>query len=181
MRVDFKSEVGLLLCVSDLKIVNFMKDGEGRIVAVDFGGYSFLPPSFFALALTHGGFAHRIASSGMLEYPAPPSTNVSALESASSALAPFSSNDVGEQISLLSFFPLPLALLQEHRAHCTVQAFRGNSDPDAFGKPSAQSSHLLNRTACSLFSFFMCVLLLRLVDSPEGGCFVYFRRLFRNV
>lgn len=106
MRVDFKSEVGLLLCVSDLKIVNFMKDGEGRIVAVDFGGYSFLPPSFFALALTHGGFAHRIASSGMLEYPAPPSTNVSALESASSALAPFSSNDVGEQISLLSFFSL---------------------------------------------------------------------------
>jgi len=95
-RVNFTGEVadfGLLLCVSDLKIVNFMKDREGRIVAVDFGGYSFLPPSFFALALTYGDFAHRVAS--MLEYPESPSTNVSATESASCALVPYSSNDIG--------------------------------------------------------------------------------------
>ncbi|CAA7264995.1 unnamed protein product [Cyclocybe aegerita] len=98
-RVSFTDELashGLLLCVSDLKPVNFMKDRENRIVAVDFGGYSFLPPSFFAFALKHGGcsdFAHRIAS--MLEYPPSPSAHVAAMVSASCALAPYSSNDIG--------------------------------------------------------------------------------------
>lgn len=107
MRVSFTDELashGLLLCVSDLIPVNFMRDRENRVVAVDFGGYSFLPPSFFAFVLKHGGcsnFAHRIAS--MLEYPPSPSTHVAALVSASCALAPYSSNDIGEQISLLSF------------------------------------------------------------------------------
>ena len=79
-----------------------MKDRENKIVAVDFGGYSFLPPSFFAFALKHGGrsgFADRIAT--MLSYPA--STQVGAMVSASYALVPYSSNAVGEQISLLSF------------------------------------------------------------------------------
>ena len=95
---------------------------------MDFGGYSFLPPSFFAFALKHGGcsnFAHQIAS--MLDYP--PSIDVGAMISASCALAPYSSNDVGEQISLLPFISLPLAPLQEHRAHCTAQAFRRDSCP----------------------------------------------------
>ncbi|KAG8911170.1 hypothetical protein FRC00_006960, partial [Tulasnella sp. 408] len=92
-RVSFHDELangGLRLCVSDLKLVNFMKDRDGRIVAVDFGGYSFLPPSFFAFALKQGNFALRLA--GMLRYP--PSTNVAALVSASCALAPYSSNDI---------------------------------------------------------------------------------------
>ncbi|KAI0755256.1 hypothetical protein C8Q80DRAFT_1266735 [Daedaleopsis nitida] len=55
-HVDFESEVaqhGLRLCVSesDLLHSNFMKDRDGGIVAVDFGGYSFLPPLFFVFAL----------------------------------------------------------------------------------------------------------------------------------
>ena len=80
-----------------------MKDKADKIVAVDFGGYSFLPPSFFAFALKYGGptrFTLRVAA--MLEYP--PSTNVSAMFSASCALAPFGSNDVGEQMSLVSSY-----------------------------------------------------------------------------
>ena len=111
--VNFRDEVakhGLCLCVSDLKLVNFLRDMGGRIVAVDFGGYSFLPPSFFAFALKQGSLAHRIAT--MPNYPSSPSPNASALESASYALAPFSSNDIGKQISFVSFLfyasgPLP--------------------------------------------------------------------------
>ena len=99
---------GLRLCVSDLKLVNFMKDKDDRVVAVDYGGYSFLPPSFFALALRHGAFAHELAA--MLQYP-PCKDNTKALVSASCALAPFSSNNIGEHIFSLSllFFFLPLA------------------------------------------------------------------------
>ena len=96
------ADYGLRLCVSDLVPVNFMKDRDGRIVAVDFGGYSFLPPSFFAFSLKYGGsssFALHIAS--MLDYP--PSSHVGAMVRASCALAPYNSNNVGEQISLLSF------------------------------------------------------------------------------
>ncbi|KAJ3502364.1 hypothetical protein NLJ89_g8924 [Agrocybe chaxingu] len=80
-RVNFASELanyGLRLCVSDLVPVNFMKDSNGGIVAVDFGGYSFLPPSFFAFTLRYGGcsnFALRVART--LEYPSPP--NVTAM------------------------------------------------------------------------------------------------------
>jgi hypothetical protein len=71
-----------------------MKDREGRIVAVDFGGYSFLPHSF-AYALNDGGpsrLKHHIAR--ILRYPR--SSTVSAMASASCALAPFTSNNVGE-------------------------------------------------------------------------------------
>ena len=75
-----------------------MKDRDGRIVAVDFGGYSFLPHSFFAFALQHGGPSrlkqHLIR---ILRYPR--SSTVSAMVGASCALAPYSSNNVGEQIS----------------------------------------------------------------------------------
>ena len=82
-----------------MKLVNFMKDKDDRIVAVDYGGYSFLPPSFFALALRHGAFAHELAA--MLQYP-PCKDNSKALVSASCALAPFSSNNIGEHIFSLS-------------------------------------------------------------------------------
>ena len=72
-----------------------MKDRDGRIVAVDFGGYSFLPHSFFAFALQCGGPSrlkqHLI---NILKYPR--SAIVSALVSASCALAPHGSNNVGE-------------------------------------------------------------------------------------
>jgi len=35
---------------------NFMKDKGGRIVALDFGASGFLPPSFFAFALSEGDY-----------------------------------------------------------------------------------------------------------------------------
>lgn len=94
-RVNFRDEVashGLRLCPSDLKYVNFLKDTEGKIVAVDFGGYSFLPPSFFVFALTQGSLAYRI--SVILNYPIS-SPNAAAVASASYALVPFSSNKIG--------------------------------------------------------------------------------------
>ncbi|KAI0794641.1 hypothetical protein C8Q74DRAFT_1249862 [Fomes fomentarius] len=101
-RVNYIKEVadyGLLLCISDIQTTNFMKDGEGRIVAVDFGGYSFLPPSFFALALRRGrGFAHNVSR----QIEIPPSPNLVATECASFALVPCGRNDIGEWISLLS-------------------------------------------------------------------------------
>ena len=117
-------------CWKDGHVV-FGGQGNGsstKIVAMDYGGYSFLPPSFFALALRHGAFAHKLAA--MLQYPLC-QDNTKALVSASCALAPFSSNNIGEQISLLSllFCFLPLAPLQEHRADYTAQAFRNGSSP----------------------------------------------------
>ncbi|KAH8826249.1 hypothetical protein DL96DRAFT_1277368 [Flagelloscypha sp. PMI_526] len=100
MRVSLTSELasyGLRLCVSDLKAVNFMRDRDDRVVAVDFGGYSFLPPSFFAFAMRYGccgTFAYRMAS--LLKCPPLPPTHVSALISASCALVPYGLNDVGK-------------------------------------------------------------------------------------
>jgi len=83
------------LCVSDLDLSNFMKDRDGRIVAVDFGGYSFLPHSFFALALQYGGPSGlKQHLTKILKYPR--STIALALVSASCALAPHTSNNVGE-------------------------------------------------------------------------------------
>ena len=72
-------------------------------MALDFVGYSFLPPSFFAFVLNQGDhscFTDRIAS--RVVYP--PSAELAAMISASCASVPFSSNDIGEQISWLSFF-----------------------------------------------------------------------------
>ena len=128
---------GLCLCVSDLKLVNFLKDIDGRIVAVDFGGYSFLPPSFFAFALRQGSLAHRIAT--ILNYPSSPFPNASAVESASCALAPFSSNDIGEQISSVSFLFLASRPPPKQRAHCTAQAFQGDYGPNVVDKRGAQA------------------------------------------
>jgi len=101
-RVNFEPELashGLRLCVSDLMLVNFMRDGENRIVAVDFGGCSFLPPSFFGFALNHTGPSSlKQPIARVLMYP--PSTAVAAMVSASCALAQISSNNIGEKISL---------------------------------------------------------------------------------
>lgn len=102
-RVSFGFE--LCLCPSDLNHANFMKDEGNRIVAIDFGGYSFLPPSFFAFALNqrgHSGFTQRIAR----KFVDPPSTDFVAMMNASCVLVPFSSHNIGGQISSLSFlFP----------------------------------------------------------------------------
>ena len=87
-------------------------------MALDFGGYSFLPPSFFAFALKYGNysrFAERIAS--RVVYP--PSTQLGAMMNASCALVPFSTNDIGEQISSLSFlFPASLPLTRIPSSMC---------------------------------------------------------------
>jgi hypothetical protein len=78
--VSFELELaghGLRLCPSDLNEANFIKDEENRIAAHDFGGYSFLPPSFFAFMLHQGysGFIQCI--SGKIVQP--PSTELTAL------------------------------------------------------------------------------------------------------
>ncbi|KAF9016817.1 hypothetical protein BDZ89DRAFT_1045547 [Hymenopellis radicata] len=96
-RVNFEPELAshsLPLCVSDLVPANFMKDREGKIVAVDFGGYSFLPHSFFVFALNHGGPSrlkqHMIS---ILKYPR--SSTVSALQQSwSSEGPPFQASSV---------------------------------------------------------------------------------------
>ena len=104
-HVDFSAESssapphGLRLCVSDLQLVNFMKDKDGSgpgIVAVDCGGYSFLPPSFFGMALGVGSLGHRIET--MLPRGMVPRTNVPELVSASCALVPFGKNEIGEYV-----------------------------------------------------------------------------------
>lgn len=125
-----------------------MRDKENRVVAVDFGGYSFLPPSFFAFALKHGGcsnFAYQISS--MLEYP--PSPHVAALVSASCALAPYSSNDIGEQISLLSF--LFLASRPPYK-ETELTVLRRRSEEAPVQASIIQSVHPLTRLCSPLSS-----------------------------
>ncbi|KDR86123.1 hypothetical protein GALMADRAFT_54091, partial [Galerina marginata CBS 339.88] len=118
-HVSFSAELathGLRLCPSDLNCANFMKSNEtenqnanqnanqnqntNKIVALDFAGYSFLPPSFFAFALRFGHpsvFAQRVGH--RVVYP--PSTELGPMASASFAMVPYGTNDVGE---LISFF-----------------------------------------------------------------------------
>ena len=94
LRVDLEDEVkkyGLRLCaVSDLNPHNFMKDQDIKLVALDFGGYSFLPISFTFALKYH--CAPRLAQilSQRLKYPQ--SENYAALIEASCALVPFGKN-----------------------------------------------------------------------------------------
>ena len=128
-----------------------MKDGAGEIVAVDFGGYSFLPRSFFIFALERGGpSALKQHLATVLENPK--SVTADVLVSASCALVPYSSNNVGEQISLLSFRLL---------VQCAVQVFWRRSSPGFLSKRGArvsrsrkgdrtlQAEHRRSRTSCS--------------------------------
>lgn len=83
-----------------------MKDQGDKIVAVDFCGYSFLPPSFFNFALMIESLAHRILlrlgeSSLFDQYD----NNLNALLSASAALVPFGTNNIGESAFFLLSFP----------------------------------------------------------------------------
>lgn len=79
-----------------------MRVGAREIVAVDFGGYSFLPGSFFTFALEDGG-PSKLKRQLATVLNNPKSSIADALVSASCALVPYSSNIVGEQIPLLSF------------------------------------------------------------------------------
>jgi hypothetical protein len=83
-------------------LTNFMKDGAGGIAAVDFGGYSFLPHSFFIFTVKDGG-PSKLKQHLTIVLENLKSSIADVLVSASRALVPYSSNAVGEQISLLSF------------------------------------------------------------------------------
>ncbi|KAH9019384.1 hypothetical protein EDB85DRAFT_2008705, partial [Lactarius pseudohatsudake] len=82
-RVSFRPK--LCLCPSDLNRANFKEVEGNRIVALDFGGY--LPAALLRLR-----FTDRIAK--RVVYP-PSTTEVAAMVSASCALVPRSSNDIG--------------------------------------------------------------------------------------
>jgi hypothetical protein len=106
---DFGPEVeehGLRLCPCDMKRTNFMRDSWGRVVALDFGESCFLPVSFFAFALREGDdFTQRIAR--WFKHTA--STQLGSMLSASYALVPYGTNEIGEHTL---FFFLPLVPLQ---------------------------------------------------------------------
>ncbi|KAF6757672.1 hypothetical protein DFP72DRAFT_1065464 [Ephemerocybe angulata] len=63
-RLSLKSQIktyGLSLCPSDMRRKNFLKDREGKIVAINFDCTCFLPISFFEVALYHhDDFTHLI-------------------------------------------------------------------------------------------------------------------------
>ena len=77
-----------------------MKDGGDRIVALDFGVTCFLPPSFFAFVLHMGDTTLAQLVAKKVKYPE--STEVDAMMTASFALVPFGTNEIGEQNSWFS-------------------------------------------------------------------------------
>jgi hypothetical protein len=102
-RVSFAPEVedhGLRLCPCDMNRSNFMRDSWGRIVALDFGDSCFLPLSFFAFALREGDYFTQLIAR-KLKHPA--STQLNSMLTASYALVPLGTNEIGKHISLLSF------------------------------------------------------------------------------
>ena len=146
----------LCLCPSDLNRANFMKLEGYRIVALDFGSYSFLSPSFFAFAPRYGGsstYAWRWHIAKVLSYP--PSTEVEAMVSGSSCPL---------------FLCLPPFLLQEYHVQCAAQVSRRSSDPGFISKRSTQAVPRITRLSPSLSSP-ICTLLR----------FAYFRRFLPNV
>src|SRR5258706_14777599 len=98
--VDFKAEVklqGMRLCPSDMDKSNFLRDTDGNIVAIDFGATCFLPPSFFSFALQVGGSYTQLLAR-VINYPR--SAQLNGMLAAASVLAPYDTNDIGEQIFL---------------------------------------------------------------------------------
>ena len=145
-----------------------MKDQGNKIVAIDFAGYSFLPPSFFAFVLhqgDHSGFTQRIARK--LDYS--PSAEIVPMVNASCALVPFSSNNIGEQISLLFFLFQPPFPLREYRIQCAAQVFRRSSGPgfSILDKHGAQPVPRSTRLRPP-FSLLLTGALSRIVGSPKG-------------
>ena len=129
-------------------------------MAVDFGGYSFLPPSFFVFALNHGR-SSRLKRHLICVFRFPDSTTLSSMMSASFALVPFSTNNVGERISLLSFLSPPYK-------NTEFNVLRRSSE----GAPVQASSvnAVLRLTRLRLpFSSLVCTLL-QLFSSPERRC-----------
>jgi hypothetical protein len=77
-----------------------MKDGQGKIVALDFGDACFLPHSFFAftMATTTNTFGLRVAK----HFDYAKSTNVNAMMLASYFLVVMQNNKFGELLSFSS-------------------------------------------------------------------------------
>jgi hypothetical protein len=90
---------GLRLCLSDMNQANFMKDRNGKIVALDFGATCFLPISFFELALCNSDPFTQLLRPLISR---PESTQLNALWLASRSLVQFGKNTIGEHISSLS-------------------------------------------------------------------------------
>ncbi|KAG8950624.1 hypothetical protein FRC04_007248 [Tulasnella sp. 424] len=98
-RVDLVTDAGngLFLCPWDIHPGNFKKV-DHKVVALDFRGTCFLPPSFFAVAmdLADEDFIQRVAM--RVKYPK--SDDVAAMVSAHYFLVPFGRNDIGAPYSL---------------------------------------------------------------------------------
>ncbi|KAF5368778.1 hypothetical protein D9615_010412 [Tricholomella constricta] len=95
-RVRLQPEVanyGLRLCPADIHMTNFIKDDEGRIVALDFGATCFLPPSFFAFVMYRRDTLLAQLIANKVKYPK--SKDVDAMSMASYALVPYGTNEVG--------------------------------------------------------------------------------------
>ncbi|KAI5981474.1 hypothetical protein EDD15DRAFT_2183160, partial [Pisolithus albus] len=104
--LDLVSEVqqyGLRLCPSDMHETNFMVDSNGVIVAIDFGGTSFLPTCFFHYAVIMSCSFNCLLASKVVypKYPSPEKSHVDALDKVRYLLI-IGSNNYGEHVSLLS-------------------------------------------------------------------------------
>ena len=88
------------LCPADLNCENFKRDGDGKIVALDFGATCFLPVSFFkvALDLSYDSFMMHLGT----RIKVPESKCVGAVTAAAYALVPYGTNTAGERIVSLS-------------------------------------------------------------------------------
>ena len=85
---------GMPLCPSNLDPANFLKvDGKSWIVALDFTYTCFLPPSFFAYALTEGKYVAWL-NKKRISYPK--STQLMPMGMAAGALIVFGTNKIGE-------------------------------------------------------------------------------------
>lgn len=95
------AQYGLRLCLSDMNRNNFMKDGDGRIVAIDFGATTFLPPSFFDHALCHYDGFTRLIRARIVESRQYDAAQLDALLTAGSCLVPYQTNKLGKSLSVM--------------------------------------------------------------------------------
>jgi hypothetical protein len=152
------------LCPADLNTTNFMKGGGDKIVALDFESTCFLPPSFFAFVLDMGHTTLTQLVARKVKYPK--STEVDALMSASYALVPYGTNEIGERIFLLSFlFLASRPLTTRLTSTCIAQLFRASSSPGA-SKTAARKPFPVQHGRVLPSRHPTCAPL-RLVDSPE--------------
>lgn len=85
---------GLVLCPWDIHPGNFKKAGDDKVVALDFCGHCFLPPSFFAVAMMLEDNDFIEAVGRHVKYPK--SDDVPAIVTAHYYLVPYQRNDIGQ-------------------------------------------------------------------------------------